>query len=119
MQALILAAGIGRRMRPLTAARHKTLLTIGGETIIDRILDGLGQRAVSPITIVTGYRADELTAHVADRFPALDIRYVHNSEFESTNNIHSMALALEGMELEDDVLLIESDLVYEPAVLDR
>jgi histidinol-phosphate/aromatic aminotransferase/cobyric acid decarboxylase-like protein/choline kinase len=119
MQALILAAGIGRRMRPLTAARPKTLLTIGGETIIDRILDGLGQRAVSPVTIVTGYRADELTAHVSDRFPALDIRYVHNAEFESTNNIHSMALALQGMELEDDVLLIESDLVYEPAVLDR
>jgi histidinol-phosphate/aromatic aminotransferase/cobyric acid decarboxylase-like protein/CTP:phosphocholine cytidylyltransferase-like protein len=119
VQALILAAGFGRRMRPLTDSRHKTLLPISGGTIIDRILAGLGDHAVTPITIVTGYRADELTAHVQKNFPSLDIRYVHNSDFETTNNIHSMALAFESMDLDDDVILIESDLIYEPQVLDR
>jgi histidinol-phosphate/aromatic aminotransferase/cobyric acid decarboxylase-like protein/choline kinase len=119
MQALILAAGIGRRMRPLTDARHKTLLPISGGTIIDRILAGLGEHGVSPITIVTGHRSEELRAHVAGRFPALDIRYLHNPDFDSTNNIHSMWLAMDAMELDDDVVLIESDLIYEPRVLER
>jgi histidinol-phosphate/aromatic aminotransferase/cobyric acid decarboxylase-like protein/choline kinase len=119
MQALVLAAGFGRRMRPLTDNRHKTLLPISGGTIIDRILTGLAEHAVTPVTIVTGYRNDELQAHVAENFPAMDIRYVHNSDFETTNNIHSMALAFEAMDLDDDVVLIESDLIYEPAVLER
>jgi histidinol-phosphate/aromatic aminotransferase/cobyric acid decarboxylase-like protein/NDP-sugar pyrophosphorylase family protein len=119
MQALILAAGYGRRMRPLTDNRHKTLLPISGGTIIDRILSGLAERSVTPITIVTGYRRDELVEHVAENFPSLDIRYVHNSEYESTNNIHSMALAFEEMGFDEDVVLIESDLIYEPRVLDR
>jgi histidinol-phosphate/aromatic aminotransferase/cobyric acid decarboxylase-like protein/choline kinase len=119
VQALVLAAGFGRRMRPLTDSRHKTLLPISGGTILDRILTGLADHAVSPVTIVTGYRADEVRDHVAEHFPSLDVRYVHNAEYESTNNIHSMALAFEAMDLGDDVVLIESDLIYEPAVLDR
>lgn len=119
MQALILAAGYGRRMRPLTDARHKTLLPISGGTILDRILDGLAERSVTPITIVTGYRRDELVEHVAQNFPSLDVRFVHNPEYEQTNNIHSMALAFEEMAFDDDVVLIESDLIYEPRVLDR
>lgn len=120
MQALILAAGFGRRMRPLTDNRHKTLLPISGGTIIDRIVTGLESRGVTPITIVTGYRDEELKAHLAEGFPSLDIRYVHNSEYETTNNIHSMALAFEEMgDVDDDLVLIESDLIYEPRVLDR
>lgn len=120
MQALILAAGVGRRMRPLTDHRHKTLLQISGGTIIDRIVSGLESRGVTPITIVTGYRGDELKAHLARHFPSLDVRYVHNSEYETTNNIHSMALALEEMgAIDDDLVLIESDLIYDPQVLDR
>ncbi|SFT33842.1 Histidinol-phosphate/aromatic aminotransferase or cobyric acid decarboxylase [Geodermatophilus amargosae] len=106
-------------MQPLTQHLHKTLLTVAGQTVIDRILDGLADRGVTPVTIVTGYRADELTTHVARHHPHLDVRYVHNADYETTNNIHSMALAFEHMELDEDVVLIESDLVYEPRVLDR
>jgi len=119
MQALILAAGFGRRMRPLTDNQHKTLLPISGSTILDRILEGLRSHAVSPITIVTGYRDGEVRAHVAENFPGIDVRYVHNADYETTNNIHSMALAFQELDVEDDVLLIESDLIYEPPVLDR
>ena len=119
MQALILAAGFGRRMRPLTDSCHKTLLPISGSTILDRIIGGLQERAVTPITIVTGYRADDVVEHVERHFPAVDVRYVHNKDYEITNNIHSMALAFEEMAFDDDVVLIESDLIYEAAVLDR
>ena len=119
MQALVLAAGVGRRMLPLTDAVPKTLLTVGGSMIIDRIIGGLERRGVTPITVVTGYRADELRAHLGSCFPHLDVRYVHNAEYDSTNNIHSMALAFEQMDLDDDLVLIESDLVYEDGVLDQ
>lgn len=119
MQALILAAGMGRRMRPLTDRRHKTLLPIGGSTIIDRILTGLRARGVGPVTVVTGYRADELEEHIVGNFPAMDVRFVRNDQFDSTNNIHSMAIAFEHLDPDDDVILIESDLIYEDGVLDR
>src|SRR5215208_2336064 len=84
VQALVLAAGVGRRMLPLTDAVPKTLLTVGASTIIDRIIGGLAHRGVTPITVVTGYRADELRAHLGGRFPHLDVRYVHNADYDST-----------------------------------
>lgn len=119
MKALILAAGYGQRMRPLTDERHKTLLEIGGRTIIDRILHGLRLHGITEVYIVTGYRADELVGHVRENHPDLDFTFVHNEQYDKTNNIFSMALAFEQITFDSDLLLIESDLVYEPAVLDR
>ena len=78
MQALILAAGFGRRMRPLTDSCHKTLLPISGSTILDRIIEGLQERAVTAITIVTGYRADDGIEHLERNLASLDVRYVHD-----------------------------------------
>lgn len=119
MKALILAAGYGQRMRPLTDDRHKTLLEIGGRTIIDRILHGLRLHGITEVVIVTGYRADELVNHVRENHRDLEFTFVHNERFDRTNNIYSMALAFERMTFDSDLLLIESDLIYEPAVLDR
>lgn len=119
MQAIILAAGIGRRMRPLTDDCHKTLLEVGGQTIIGRILEGLQANGVNEVCIVTGYRADEVEEYVTREFAQFNFRFVRNDRFASTNNIYSMALALESIELDMDVLLIESDLVYEPAVITK
>ncbi|MBP2371230.1 aminotransferase class I/II-fold pyridoxal phosphate-dependent enzyme [Pseudonocardia parietis] len=119
MKALILAAGYGQRMRPLTENRHKTLLTIGGRTIIDRILHGLRLHGITEVFIVTGYRAEELVEHVRDNHPDFAFTFVHNERFDKTNNIFSMALAFEQITFDSDLLLIESDLIYEPAVLDR
>jgi histidinol-phosphate/aromatic aminotransferase/cobyric acid decarboxylase-like protein/CTP:phosphocholine cytidylyltransferase-like protein len=106
-------------MRPLTDSCHKTLLPISDSTILDRILAGLEARSISPITIVTGHRAEDIVGHVERHFPFLDVRYVHNADYATTNNIHSTALAFEHMDLGDDVILIESDLIYEDRVLDR
>jgi NDP-sugar pyrophosphorylase family protein len=60
MKAIILAAGYGNRMRPLTDTVHKTLLTVAGETIIGRIIDGLCNNNITDIVVVTGYRDREL-----------------------------------------------------------
>jgi histidinol-phosphate/aromatic aminotransferase/cobyric acid decarboxylase-like protein/choline kinase len=119
MKAIILAAGYGRRMRPLTDTQHKTLLCIDGRTIIDRILSGLRVHGVTDVAIVTGYRATELQAHVSANHRDMSLEFIHNPRFDETNNIYSMALAFESLLLNGDVLLIESDLIYDPSVLAR
>ncbi|MHB1593853.1 MAG: aminotransferase class I/II-fold pyridoxal phosphate-dependent enzyme [Streptosporangiaceae bacterium] len=117
MHAVILAAGRGRRMEPLSSTRHKALLEVGGDTILGRALDSLVAAGVGVVTIVTGYRADDITAFVGPRYPGLDVRYVANERYETTNNIVSLALALESMPGDEDVILIECDLLFEPGLI--
>lgn len=117
MQAVILTAGRGRRMEPLTKTCHKALLEIGGKTILGRALDSLAKAGVAPITVVTGYRSDDISHFISTRYPGLPVRYVHNQSYETTNNIVSLALALESLNYEEDVILIECDLLFEPHLI--
>ena len=117
MKAIILTAGYGRRMQPLTNNNHKTLLKIGKETIIERIINGLVVNNVTDIVIVTGYLKDKLTAFLLEKYPNVTFKFVHNEVYDSTNNIYSMALAFEAITIDQDVLLIESDLIYEPDII--
>lgn len=119
MKAIILAAGYGNRMKPLTDATHKTLLSVGGNSIIGRICDGLAANGVLDVAIVTGYRNDELQGYMRANYPHLNLEFVHNARYRETNNIFSMALAFEKVAIDDDIILIESDLIYEPAVIRR
>jgi len=104
-------------MEPLSSTCHKALLEIGGSTILGRALDSLLKAGVSPITIVTGYRSDDITSFISTRYPGSPVRFVHNERYEVTNNIVSLALALENLSYEDDVILIECDLLFEPHLI--
>jgi len=64
MKAIILAAGYGNRMRPLTDSLHKTMLMVAGKTIIGRIVEGLVENGITDIVVVTGYRAEELSNYL-------------------------------------------------------
>lgn len=119
MKAIILAAGYGNRMRPLTDACHKTMLKVAGKTIICRIIDGLIENGIKDIVVVTGYRANELTDYLNGCYPQLSFQFVHNSKYRETNNIYSMALAFEHITIDSDIILIESDLLYHPGVIKR
>ncbi len=119
MNAIILAAGFGRRMRPLTDHTHKTLIEVGGETVLARIVKAVLDQDVADITIVTGYRAEDLQAHLAKRFPARKFNWVHNAAYATTNNIVSLHLAMEALPAGTDALIIESDLLFDPAILAR
>ena len=119
MKAIILAAGSGQRMRPLSLATHKTLLKIGNRTILDRLIDLLVVNQVTQITIVTGYRAEEVREHVTTHHPSLDFQFIHNYRYAETNNICSLAMAIEEIPIDDDIVLIESDLVVESSVFTR
>lgn len=119
MQAVILAAGRGRRMEPLSRTRHKALLEIGGATILGRAIESLAAAGVKPITVVTGYRADDIVRFVTTRYPDVPVHFVPNARYETTNNIVSLALALESISYEDDVILIECDLLFEPSLIEE
>jgi choline kinase len=119
MQAVILAAGRGNRMRPLTDKTHKTLLPIDGAPLIDRLLTGLEALGIRRVLVVTGYRAEDVAAHLRHRFGHLELRFVHNEHYLTTNNIVSLALAFEHLALDEDLLLIEADLICDRATMQR
>jgi len=119
MKAIILAAGYGNRMRPLTDNVHKTLLCVCGKTIIEGIIDGLVDNGVCEIVVVTGYRDAELRGFLTKTYPALSLHFVHNERYRETNNIYSMARAFENTVIDDDIILIESDLIYQGDVIKR
>jgi histidinol-phosphate/aromatic aminotransferase/cobyric acid decarboxylase-like protein/choline kinase len=119
MKAIILAAGLGRRMQPLTDDRHKSLLDVGDTTIMGRIVDALVRIDVTKILVVTGYRAEDVRAFLDGTYPSLSFEYVHNERYRETNNIVSLAMALEKTQFDDDVILIESDVLFDGVLLER
>ena len=113
MQAIILAAGMGKRLGELTKINTKCMISVNGVTLIDRLLNQLSQLNLSRVVIVVGYEGQKLINYIGARFKErLLIEYVTNPIFDKTNNIYSLALAKEQL-MEDDTLLIESDLIFD------
>ncbi len=118
MQAIILAAGMGRRLKDLTRNNTKCMLEVGGKRLIDRILNSLEGHAISRIIIIVGYEAQNLIDYVNSRNFAFEIVFVSNKDYAFTNNIYSLSLASDYMKAEDS-LLFESDLIFEPSIVDE
>lgn len=116
MQAIILAAGMGRRLKQLTAKNTKCMVSINGERLIDRTLNALNGLNLRRIIIVVGYRSDNLIKHIGKRQDNVKIEFIHNDIYDKTNNIYSLALAKDKME-EDDTILLESDIIFNPEML--
>lgn len=118
MQAIILAAGMGRRLGVLTGDNTKCMLKVNGVRLIDRALDCLSSIGLSRIILVVGYKGDNVKEYVGNSYKGVDIVYVDNPIYDRTNNIYSLYLAKDWL-LKEDTLLLESDLIYEPAVVER
>ena len=116
MQALILAAGMGRRLGALTEDNTKCMLKINGCRLIDRILDSLSELCFSRVILVVGYKGENVRKHVGDRYKGMEIIYVENKIYDKTNNIYSLNLAKDYL-LAEDTVLLESDLIFETSVL--
>lgn len=113
MQAIILAAGMGRRLKDLTKDNTKCMVKVNGVTLIDRMLTQLSGLKLNRVVIVVGYEGQKLIDYIGDRYSGrLNIVYVNNPIYDKTNNIYSLALAREYMK-EDDTLLLESDLIFD------
>ncbi len=109
-------AGRGERLRPLTDARPKCLLEVGGEPLIVRAVDLLGERGCTRFTVVDGWLGDQVREALTARFPAEWFRFVRNAAWAETNNAYSLWLAR--YEKPEPLLLLDGDLAFVPDVLD-
>lgn len=116
MQAVILAAGMGKRLKDLTADNTKCMIKVNGVTLIDRMLHQLEVLQLQRIVMVVGYEGEKLTDYINTLGIKTPIVYVNNPIYFKTNNIYSLALAKEYLK-EDDTLLLESDLIFEDRIL--
>lgn len=117
MQAIVLAAGRGSRLKEMTTAAPKCMVRVDGQSILHRALEALRAVGVCQVTIVTGYLAGHLRAHAAEFDDQLQIDFVHNPDWESTNNITSLWRI--GSQIPSETLLIESDLVFSGSLLSK
>ncbi len=118
MKALILNSGLGSRMGVLTSEHPKCMTEISPrETILSRQLRQLAEAGIRQVVITTGLFADVLAAYCESLELPLEYTFVHNPDFRTTNYIYSIYLAREF--LDDDILLLHGDLVFENRVLDR
>ena len=112
MQAIILAAGMGKRLGNLTHDHTKCMVKVNGVTLIDRMLAQLSELNLSRIVIVVGYKGENLQSYLGNEYHGVRIEYIVNPIYDKTNNIYSLSLAEKELQ-EDDTLLVESDLIFE------
>lgn len=118
MQAVILAAGMGKRLGKYTHNNTKCMLEVNGIRLIDRALKCLKDAGISRVVLVVGYKGQNVKDYVGTEYEGMPIFYVDNPIYDKTNNIYSFYLAKDYLEQEDTILL-ESDLIYEPAVVEK
>lgn len=119
MQAVILAAGMGKRLKELTKNNTKCMVEVNGEKLIDRVLRQLDKQNLSKIVLVVGYEGQKLIDHISTLSDIkTKIEFIDNPIYDKTNNIYSLWLAKDEL-LSDDTLLLESDLIFEDKVLEN
>lgn len=118
MQAIILAAGMGKRLKELTSNKTKCMVKVNGVSLIDRMLHQIEKYSLNRIVIVVGYEGQHLMDYIGTLGIKTPIIFVNNPIYDKTNNIYSLALAKDYLK-EDDTLLFESDLIFEDAVIDE
>ncbi len=117
MKCVILAAGIGKRLRPLTAKTPKCLLQVAGRTLLERTIDAVLANGIREIAIVTGFEAAKMRAKVSRVFPRLQVTFIDNTQFRRTNNAYSLLQARDFAQ-HSPFLLLDSDILFPSSLLD-
>lgn len=118
MKAVILAAGIASRLRPLTSNTPKCLLHIGDKRILEQTVENILANGLSDIIIVTGYLEEQIRDYMGARFPKLEVTYILNPDYATTNNIHSLWLTA-GAVGDEPMLMMDSDIVFDHRIISR
>lgn len=121
MKGVILAAGMAKRLRPLTDAQPKCLLTVGGKTLLQRTIEAMLSAGITEFVVVTGYRAEMIREFLekSDVFkPQASFTFLHNADYEHNNNIYSLWMAGEVVRGRE-FLLMDSDILCDPAAVVR
>ena len=118
MIGVILAAGMAKRLRPLTDTQPKCLLKVGERTLLERTVDAMAAAGISEFVVVTGYLADMIRDFLTSHYPQFTIHFLHNADYPHNNNIYSLWMAgqvVRGQEF----LLMDSDILCDPAAVMR
>ena len=118
MIGVILAAGMAKRLRPLTDTMPKCLLKVGGRTLLERTVEAMRQAGISEFVVVTGYRGDMIRDFLSAYDESLSFTFLHNTDYEHNNNIYSLWMAGEVVRGKD-FLLMDSDIFCDPAAVVR
>ena len=118
MKTVILAAGAGSRLKPLTDHMPKCLLKVGVKSILEMTIENLLATNNSEIIIVTGYLENKIREFIRERFRHLQITYIYNELYASTNNIYSLWLAKDEV-LGDDMMMLDSDIVFDERIISK
>ena len=116
MQALMLAAGMGKRLGAYTEGQTKCMVKVGGQTLLEHAADALRQAGIRRFVIVVGYEGEKLMDFAREKLSDFELEFIVNRDYASTNNIYSLYMAREKL-AEDDTILLESDLIYEPRLI--
>jgi len=116
MIGVILAAGMAKRLRPLTDERPKCLLKVGQRTLLQRTVDAVVGAGIDELVVVTGYRNNMIVDFLKANYPALNVHFIDNPDYAHNNNIFSLWLTRPYTEGKD-FLLLDSDILFDPAII--
>lgn len=117
MQAVILAAGASRRLRPLTDTTPKCLLKVGGKTLLQRTIDNVLDNGISDFVFVTGYLEPMIRDHVEGNFKGINSIFLHNADFENNNNSYSLWMTRDAVT--GPMLLLDSDILFDAGIIGK
>ena len=118
MIGVILAAGMAKRLRPLTDTKPKCLLKVGERTLLERTVDAMRQAGIIEFLVVTGYRGEMIREFLTTHYPQVTIQYLDNVDYEHNNNIYSLWMACQKVR-GCDFLLMDSDILCDPVAVVR
>ena len=118
MIGVILAAGMAKRLRPLTDTKPKCLLEVGGKSLLQRTIDAMASAGITEFIVVTGYRAPMIMDFITIHYPLYTIHYIDNPDYAHNNNIFSLWLAMQQLHGQE-VLLMDSDILCDPEAVRR
>ena len=116
MKALILAAGLGSRLSPLTDDIPKCMVKVNGVAIIDKQIQNLIENGINELYIVTGYKRNVLEMHINEKYSDLNIKIIYNDMYDSTNNMYSLNIARDYL-YGQEFIMMNSDLFFEEEII--
>lgn len=117
MQAIILAAGLSKRLRPLTDTTPKCLLRVDGKTILEMTINNILHNGIDDIIMVTGYREKMIKEFIGNKYPDLNIKYLTNPDYENNNNSYSLWMAKDY--INGSCILLDSDILFDYRIISK
>lgn len=117
MQAIILAAGLSKRLRPLTDSIPKCLLKVGEKTILEMTINNILKNGINDFVMVTGYRGHMIKEFIGNKYPDLHIKFITNSDYENNNNSFSLWMTKDY--ISGNCILLDSDILFDYRIISK